>query len=112
SVALTAGPFLGGALIALTGWRAIFLGNLPIGLAGLWLTFRYADETTRSFSREIDLPGQIAAIAALGTLAGALIEGGARGWHDPFVVAGFVASAVLSALFVLREAHAPQPMLP
>ncbi|WP_394569017.1 MFS transporter [Bradyrhizobium sp. 31Argb] len=112
SVALTAGPFLGGALIALTGWRAIFLVNLPIGLAGLWLTFRYADETTRSLSREVDLPGQIAAIAALGSLAGALIEGGARGWQDPFVVAGFAASTVLSALFVWREAHAPQPMLP
>jgi MFS transporter, DHA2 family, methylenomycin A resistance protein len=35
SVALTAGPFAGGALIALVGWRAIFLVNLPIGLAGL-----------------------------------------------------------------------------
>ncbi|MCA1458370.1 MFS transporter [Bradyrhizobium sp. BRP22] len=112
SVALTAGPFVGGALIALTGWRAIFLVNLPIGLAGLWLTLRYADETTRSLSREIDLPGQIAAIAALGTLAGALIEGGARGWHDPFVVSGFAACAVLSALFVWREARARQPMLP
>src|SRR5579871_6372018 len=35
SVALTAGPFLGGALIALVGWRSIFLVNLPIGLGGL-----------------------------------------------------------------------------
>ncbi|MBO4227041.1 MFS transporter [Bradyrhizobium neotropicale] len=112
SVALTAGPFLGGALIALIGWRAIFLVNLPIGLGGLWLTFRYADETTRSLSREIDLPGQIAAITALGALAGALIEGGARGWQDPFVLTGFAASAVLSALFVWREAYASQPMLP
>jgi MFS transporter, DHA2 family, methylenomycin A resistance protein len=37
SLALTAGPFVGGALITLTGWRAIFLVNLPIGLAGLSL---------------------------------------------------------------------------
>ena len=35
-------------------------------LLGLWLTWRYAAETTRSPQREIDLPGQIAAIAALG----------------------------------------------
>ena len=46
SLALTAGPLVGGALIALVGWRSIFLVNLPIGLAGLWLTWRYASETT------------------------------------------------------------------
>jgi DHA2 family methylenomycin A resistance protein-like MFS transporter len=112
SLALTAGPFVGGALITLVGWRSIFLVNLPIGLAGLWLTWRYASETTRSRQREIDLAGQIAAIAALGCLAGAIIEGGALGWEHRFVVAGFVASAVLIALFVWQEARAPQPMLP
>src|SRR6202790_5617073 len=71
SVALTAGPFVGGALIALVGWRWIFLVNLPIGAAALWLAWRYAKETPRLAQREIDLPGQIAAIAALGALAGA-----------------------------------------
>jgi len=38
SVALTAGPVVGGSLIALVGWRWIFFVNLPIGLFGLWLT--------------------------------------------------------------------------
>jgi DHA2 family methylenomycin A resistance protein-like MFS transporter len=112
SLTLTAGPLLGGALIALIGWRSIFFVNLPIGLAGLWLTWRYASETARSPQREVDLPGQIAAIAALGCLAAAIIEGGAAGWTDPFVITGFVASAVLAALFVLREQRAAQPMLP
>jgi DHA2 family methylenomycin A resistance protein-like MFS transporter len=112
SLALTAGPLVGGALIALVGWRSIFLVNLPIGLAGLWLTWRFAGETTSSRQREIDLPGQIAAIAALGSLAGAIIEGGARGWSDPFVIAGFVASAIFAVSFIWREARAPQPMLP
>src|SRR3954452_18830580 len=112
SVALTAGPFVGGGLITLVGWRSIFLVNLPIGLAGLWLTWRFAEETTRAPQREVDLPGQIAAIVALGTLAGALIEGGAAGWENPFVLAGFTTSAVFAVLFVWRESCAPQPMLP
>src|SRR6195256_3671883 len=112
SLALISGPLLGGGLIARVGWRAIFLVNLPIGLAGLWLSWRYARETTRSPQREIDLPGQIAAIAALGCLAGAIIEGGALGWENPLVLAGVVASAVLAALFVWQESRAPQPMLP
>src|SRR6266567_1196921 len=112
SVALTAGPFVGGALIALVGWRSIFLVNLPIGAAGLWLAWRYAEETPRLAQREIDLPGQIAAITALGALAGALIEGGALGWSHPPVIAGFAAAAVVGLLFVWRETRAPQPMLP
>jgi DHA2 family methylenomycin A resistance protein-like MFS transporter len=112
SAALTAGPLVGGALVALVGWRTIFLVNLPVGFVGLWLTWRYASETTRLGQREIDLPGQAAAIVALGALAGALIEGGARGWSDPFVVASFAAAAVIGALFVWREARATQPMLP
>jgi MFS transporter, DHA2 family, methylenomycin A resistance protein len=112
SLALTAGPFVGGGLITLVGWRAIFLVNLPIGLAGLWLTWRYAEETTRSLTREIDLPGQLAAIGALGALAGAIIEGGALGWSHPAVIAAFVAATVLAALFVWREQNTVQPMLP
>lgn len=112
SLALTAGPFVGGALITLVGWRSIFLVNLPIGLAGLYLTWRFAVETSRSPGREIDLPGQIAAIAALGSLAGAIIEGGSLGWENPFVLAGFAAFAVSALLFVWREARAAQPMLP
>jgi len=112
SLALTAGPLVGGGLIGSVGWRSIFFVNLPIGLAGLWLTWRYASETTRAAGREVDLPGQIAAIAALGALAGAIIEGGASGWTSPVVLAGFAASAVLAVLFVLRERRAAQPMLP
>jgi DHA2 family methylenomycin A resistance protein-like MFS transporter len=112
SLALTAGPLVGGGLIALVGWRSIFFVNLPIGLAGLWLTWRYASETTRSPQREVDLAGQVAAITALGCLAGAIIEAGAAGWTDSFVLAGFVASAILAALFVLQERRAAQPMLP
>jgi MFS transporter, DHA2 family, methylenomycin A resistance protein len=112
SLALTAGPLVGGGLIALVGWRSIFLVNLPIGLAGLWLTWRYAAETTRSPQHEIDLPGQVTAIAALGCLAGAMIEGGALGWSNPLVIAGFLASLVLVLIFMWQESRARQPMLP
>src|ERR1700751_6454978 len=92
SLALTAGPLVGGALIALVGWRSIFLVNLPIGLAGLCLSWRYASETTQSGEREIDLRGQVGAIAALGCLVGAILEGGHLGGGSRYVIAGFAAS--------------------
>src|SRR3984893_3664396 len=98
SVALIAGPLVGGGLIALVGWRSTLLVNLPIGPAGLWLSWRYASETTRSPQREIDLPGQVTAIAALGCLAGAIIEGGTLGWRHPLVIAAFDAGTGLGDL--------------
>ncbi|MFY9836691.1 MAG: MFS transporter [Xanthobacteraceae bacterium] len=111
SLALTAGPLVGGALIELAGWRSIFLVNLPIGLAGLWLTWRYTTDTTRA-QHDLDLPGQAAAIGMLGVLAGAIIEGGRIGWANPWVIAAFGGFVGLAALFLLQERRAPAPMLP
>jgi MFS transporter, DHA2 family, methylenomycin A resistance protein len=111
SLALTAGPFAGGALIATVGWRSIFLVNLPIGLAGLWLTWRYTTDTTRA-RHELDLPGQTLAIATLGVLAAAIIEGGRLGWGNAWVLAAFAASVVFAAWFVIQERRAHAPMLP
>jgi len=111
SLALTAGPLVGGALIELAGWRSIFLVNLPIGLAGLWLTTRYATDTTRT-RHELDLPGQAAAIGMLGVSAAAIIESGRIGWTNPLVLAAFGGFVVLAALFVLQERRAAAPMLP
>jgi len=111
SLALTAGPLIGGGLIEIAGWRSIFLVNLPIGLGALWLTWRYATDTTRT-QHPLDLPGQAAAIGMLGVLAGAIIEGGRLGWTNAWVVAGFGAFVMLAALFLVQERRAPYPMLP
>jgi DHA2 family methylenomycin A resistance protein-like MFS transporter len=111
SVGFTAGPLVGGALIALVGWRSIFLVNLPIGFAGLWLTWRYAADTARA-PHELDPPGQVMAIGALGALAAAIIEGGRLGWSNVWVLAGFAAFAILAAWFVIQERRAHAPMLP
>ena len=112
SLSLTAGPLLGGALIALVGWRSIFFINLPVGLAGMWLAWRYACETPRLPGRTLDLSGQAAAVLALGALAAATIEGGQHGWLDPLVDAGFVAFAALTAAFLAIELRSKAPMLP
>jgi DHA2 family methylenomycin A resistance protein-like MFS transporter len=112
SFALTAGPLVGGALIATVGWRSIFLVNLPIGLIGLGLTWRYARETSKRTGRELDLVGQASAIAALGTLAAALIEGGAVGWTHPLVLGCFAASVLSFGIFLAIERRTEQPMLP
>jgi DHA2 family methylenomycin A resistance protein-like MFS transporter len=111
SVALSAGPIVGGALIASVGWRSIFFINLPLGALGLFLTRRYADETPTG-DRRIDLPGQTAAMITMGGLASALIEGGAVGFSSPLVVVGLVVAVLAGAAFFVVETRTSQPMLP
>src|SRR5258708_33479610 len=41
SLALTAGPLVGGALLKLGGGGAVFFVNLPLGLGGLWRAWRF-----------------------------------------------------------------------
>jgi DHA2 family methylenomycin A resistance protein-like MFS transporter len=112
STALTAGPLIGGALIAAIGWRAIFLVNVPIGLAAIWLTMLYTRETPSLREQRLDLGGQVLAVLALGSLAAAIIEGGRLGWTDPLVLLGFAAAFAFLVSFVVIEWRSPQPMLP
>jgi DHA2 family methylenomycin A resistance protein-like MFS transporter len=101
AAALAAGPLVGGVLIALSGWRAIFFINLPLGLLAIWLTLRHTGETPRAGGR-IDVPGQVLAVSGLAALAAAIISGGV--WIP-------VAAVALGA-FVLVEARVANPMLP
>jgi DHA2 family methylenomycin A resistance protein-like MFS transporter len=112
STALSAGPLIGGVLTTTLGWRAIFFINAPIGLAGILVTLRWATQTSRSSGRGIDLPGQFAAVLTLTALAGAMIEGGQRGFTDSAVLAGFAVAVLAGAAFVLIEARGARPMLP
>ena len=112
SVGLSAGPLVGGLLIAGLGWRSIFFINVPLGVGAIWLTMRHATETTRSPERGVDLPGQTMAIVALLVLAAATVEGGRRGFTDAFVLGGYVLALVATAGFLFVEAHREKPMLP
>ena len=103
SIGLSGGPLVGGALIATLGWRAIFFINVPIGAFGIWLTLRCAQETSRSPEHGVDLPGQVAAVIALATLAAATIEG---------LPPGFAVAGVALVAFLRIEARSAQPMLP
>ena len=112
SAALSGGPVIGGILIATLGWRSIFFINTPIGLAGLWLVWRYAKETPRGARRGVDLAGAVSAVIALAAFAAAIIEAGSDGFTSPWVLGGLVVSALAVAVFIRAEARTAQPMLP
>jgi len=106
-----AGPGLGGLLIQGFGWRSVFYVNLPIGLAGLWLTRRFLPPLERLREESLDLPG--AALFAVGMtgLLLAMIHGHDWGWSSPQVLGCLGAAGAAFPLFVLWERRTVQPMI-
>ncbi|MER5204010.1 MFS transporter [Streptomyces sp. NPDC002825] len=83
-LAMAGGQILGGVLVtadlAGTGWRAVFLVNVPVAVAGLVLAVRTVPETRSDRPAPVDVPGTLLLALALLTLLAPLTEGRAAGW--------------------------------
>jgi MFS family permease len=67
SAGLALGPFLGGFITFLWGWRFVFLINIPIGMIGLLWARRVIPEL-KGQPGKIDIPGAITAFLSLSSL--------------------------------------------
>lgn len=110
AVAVAAGPVVGGALAGTVGWRAIFVVNLPVGIAILAVLTR-AERSPRR-AAPLDPHGQLTAIVALAALTFAVIDGGENGFGEPAVLGCLAVATVAAAAFVMIEARTTAPMVP
>ncbi|MFD4458402.1 MFS transporter [Nocardia sp. NPDC058480] len=98
------GPLLGGGLIDLVGWRAIFLLNVPLALVVAVVTLKYVPESRDPEApARIDVPGAVIVALGLGALTLGLI--------DSRVVLVAVGVAAL-VCFVLVELRSRNPLVP
>jgi EmrB/QacA subfamily drug resistance transporter len=111
AAAAATGPTLGGALVELSDWRLVFLVNLPLGAAIVWLGSRRLAARPPRDSRLPDLPGAAMLAASLALLTLAIIEGNDWGWSAPATLACFAAAAVLLAGVVMRSTRHPRPIV-
>ncbi|MBB2910448.1 EmrB/QacA subfamily drug resistance transporter [Streptosporangium becharense] len=78
------GPILAGWLIQAdlfgTGWRMIFLINLPVGVLALAGAFRFLPRQTERTASNLDIPGMLLVSAALFMLIFPLVQGRELGW--------------------------------
>ncbi|MGF0171780.1 MFS transporter [Streptomyces sp. Marseille-Q5077] len=103
-LSMVAGQILGGVLVAAdiagTGWRSVFLVNVPVVLVGLFLAARAVPETRSQRPEPLDGPGTVLLAVSLLALLAPLTEGRAAGWPlwtwlslaaFPFVAGAFYA---------------------
>ena len=113
-LASAAGPLVGGYLLAAGSWRYVFFINLPVAAGVLWVTARHVPESRSAVAATgpLDVRGAALAVATLGGLTYALIEGPTAGWSAPLVVAGLVVAAVGAPAFIVVQRRQTDPMLP
>ncbi|CAH2904940.1 MAG: unnamed protein product [uncultured Paraburkholderia sp.] len=72
---LAAGPVVGGVLLSISGWRSVFLINLPICALGIIIAYRgIPKQMDEAGSRQLDIKGQLLVVLDLTSLIGAAIE--------------------------------------
>lgn len=111
-LAFIIGPTLGGVLVDAFGWRSIFLLIIPLCAATLALTMTAVPESKDPKGRRLDLPGQALAIAALGALSLAVIEGPRWGWGSIGSALSFATSIGAAMLFLRRQANSDGALVP
>jgi EmrB/QacA subfamily drug resistance transporter len=112
ALGLALGPVVGGALLALGGWRLIFLVNLPAGMIGLILGwFLLPRSRSRRVSEGRDQLGAVLlALGAAGPLVYLSLSSRA-GYGDPLLVAALVAGLLAAVGFVKRERRVDAPLI-
>jgi EmrB/QacA subfamily drug resistance transporter len=107
------GPLLGGWLVDVTGWRAIFFINLPLALAAILLALRYLPDEDREGGARLDLAGAATASIGLAALTWGLTvatSGAGLQWSSG---SGIAVGVALMLLFVRVEQRAgDNAMLP
>jgi EmrB/QacA subfamily drug resistance transporter len=111
-IAAATGPALGGVLIAVFDWRAVFFVNLFIGLPALIPARRILRELREEHAAAFPSPLGIALlVGAIGSLSLAIVEGGSWGWRSPRIVGAFAAAAILGVAFVWHSGRSTRPLV-
>ncbi len=106
------GVVLSGVLTQWWSWRAVLLVNFPIIVIAMVAALRGVPRRDVGRTARLDVPGAVSVTLGVAALVYAVSAGGDRGWGSWQAVGGFVAAAVLLAIFVAIERSASHPLMP
>jgi EmrB/QacA subfamily drug resistance transporter len=114
AVAASGGAFgvlAGGALTEALGWEAIFLVNVPVGIAVAIAALRVLPAASPVRTGRIDVAGALLAAGTLVALIYALVEAPAAGWGSVQTLGLLALAAAGLAAFVAVEARVREPLV-
>ena len=105
---------LGGVLVQLISWRAVFLVNVPVGLIAALLAPRLLDESRleETHRPKLDLWGAVLITVAIAVLVFSVSEAALVGLASPEVLAGLALTGVATMAFFFVEHRHPDPLVP
>jgi EmrB/QacA subfamily drug resistance transporter len=110
-LAAALGPVFGGLLVE-ADWRLVFLLNVPVGLAALVGGIRVLPKLVEPRSGSLpDAVGTVLLTLGIGILSLGLVKAPDWGWSSGAVVGCLVGTPVLLALFTVRSARHPTPVV-
>ncbi len=105
------GPPVGGLIVTLLDWRWIFYINVPVGILGMALAWRYVADVREAGPVRFDAPGLVLSGVSLACLMFGF-ELGSRGAIPLAVTAAVIGAGLLSGLgYVLHARHTTDPVL-
>ena len=109
---LMSGPVMGGLILAVFDWHAIFWLRIPIGLAAMTMAvFMIRESEGIAGPRRLDIPGALLLFVALSGSLLAVNRGQAWGWDSPQILALFAVGAVALVAFIRVELRSPSPVV-
>src|ERR1035438_7097103 len=112
SVGFVAGQVLGGVLVQFTTWRAVFLVNVPVGIAAVLLTPRLLGRSHEERARRrLDVGGAALITGGVAAVVFAVSQGGVAGWASPVVLGALACAGAAVAAFAIVERRHPDPLV-
>jgi EmrB/QacA subfamily drug resistance transporter len=107
------GPVVGGWLIDIVSWRAIFLINLPLAAGAVLLALRYVRDSRDRDRPALDGPGGLLATVALGALTwGLTIGSGHTGWTGWAIGCAVLGVGLALAFVAIEKRRGERAMMP
>jgi DHA2 family multidrug resistance protein len=112
-VAAVFGPLLGGPLIDNFSWRSVFYINVPIGIIGALMAWKYIQEPVKKIRgiKNFDIWGSLLLGLSLGTLVLVLDQGQTWGWLSANSIISYVVTVISMISFVLVEQRQIEPVV-
>ena len=112
TIAGALGPLVAGLILNVASWRWIFVINVPLVVACLWLILKAVPASSPTDTkRKVDVVGAVLGVLGLGGVVFALIEQPRLGWSNPAVSVSLIGGVLCFAAFLIYESRASDPML-